>query len=162
VAKGTDVQINIEFSNTVTSQPISDYMTGVFSKMNHVKYKSNFVAIAQLTTDIRAVNFAAIVYGFLGVDPEPNMAETFLSTGTRNKWGFKDPIVDTALLQARNTSDMAARKAAYQTAQKQLMVDLPMFLWPYAPGQIILGKKVQNMTLFEDGGPRFDLVWIKK
>jgi peptide/nickel transport system substrate-binding protein len=161
-AKGTDVQINIEMTNAGTDAAVNDYLTGVFSKMRHVKYKSNFVAVAQLTTDIRANNFSAITYGFLGVDPEPNMTETFLSNGTRNKWHLNDPALDAALLQARNTSDVNTRKAAYKTAQIRLMEILPMMVWPRARNVTAMNNKVQGLQLFEDGGPRFDLMWMKK
>ena len=125
-----DAQLNVELTNTGNSPQINDYLTGIFAKMNHAKYKGNLVAQAQLTTDIRAHNFNSISYAYLGVDPEPNMVETFLSTGTRNFWGMKDPTLDAAFLQGRNTTDLATRKTAYTAAQKALLVDLPMFLLP--------------------------------
>jgi peptide/nickel transport system substrate-binding protein len=157
-----DAQLNVEMTNTGSNPQINDYLTGVFAKINHAKYKATLVAQAQLTTDIRAHNFVSISYAYLGVDPEPNMVESFLSTGTRNFWGLKDPTLDAALLQARNSTDLATRKTAYAAAQKALLADLPMYLLPLTHSATISNKKVQNMQFFEDGGPRFDLVWIKK
>jgi peptide/nickel transport system substrate-binding protein len=157
-----DAQLNVEMTNTGSNPQVNDYFTGVFAKFNHVKYKGMLVAQAQLTTDLRAHNFAASSYAYLGVDPEPNMVESFLSTGTRNFWGLKDPTLDAALLKGRNTTDLATRKAAYDSAQQSLMTDLPMYVFPRALSAVVSNQKVENMTFFEDGGPRFDLVWLKK
>jgi peptide/nickel transport system substrate-binding protein len=161
-AEKGDAQLNVEVNNTSNNPAVNDFLSGVFAKYNHVKYKGTLVAQAQLTTDIRAHNFGAISYAFLGVDPEPNMVESFLSTGTRNYWNEKNPTLDAALLQARNSTDLATRKTAYATAQKQLLADLPMYLFPRARSGVIYNKKVQDLRFYEDGGPRYDLMWIKK
>jgi peptide/nickel transport system substrate-binding protein len=157
-----DAALNVEVNNSGTGPQVNDYLTGVFAKYQHVKYKGVLVAQAQGTADLRAHNFDAASYAYLGVDPEPNMVESFLSTGTRNFWGINDPALDAALLKGRNTTDQATRKAAYDSAQQYLNMDLPMYLFPRTQSAVISNQKVQNMTFFEDGGPRFDLVWIKQ
>jgi peptide/nickel transport system substrate-binding protein len=158
---GKEVDFPVEYVQTEQYASISDYLTGVFAKMDHIKYRGSFVQVGQLTTDIRSRNFSGIGYGYLGADPEPNMVETYLSKGARNFFGTNDPALDKALLAGRATSDITERRKAYVDAQKILVKVLPMVLFPRTTLAGVHSDKVGALPMYEDGGVRFDLAWVK-
>jgi peptide/nickel transport system substrate-binding protein len=158
---GKEIDFKVNWFSTPQTTAVNDYMTGVFSKMKHVKFTGSFVALGQLTSDLLSRNFVGSFTGFFGADPEPNMAEQFLSNGTRNRAGVNVPELDKAILAARNTNDVAARKKYYATAQKLLNENVPFIMFPRTYAAIVHTAKVMDLPLFEDGGARLDLAWVK-
>jgi peptide/nickel transport system substrate-binding protein len=162
--KGKNVSFTVETSDAGVNPRLNDFLVATFKKLTKVEVKSLIVPQNQSTTDLRNRNYDMVSYAFLGVDPEPQFYETWHSKGTRNFIGFADADVDAALLRARNSTDTAARKADYVSVQKKLIdTGSPMLVTQRSQSSMVAKKdRVQGVKFFEDGGLRFDLVWIKK
>ena len=99
-------------------------------KINLIEFASSLTAAAQ-------GNFEAYQIGWSGrSDPDGNLY-AFMHTGAgQNDGHYSNPAVDEALDQARQTSDIAERRALYAQLWQQERKDLPL-LYLYAPVNIV-------------------------
>jgi peptide/nickel transport system substrate-binding protein len=90
--------------------------------------------------------------GWSGLLDTDSNAWSFLHTGgALNRAGYSNAQVDTLLDQARATSDLGQRRAAYLGVWQQVHRDLPIiYLW--TPRNIVgLSSRVAGFTLLADG-----------
>ena len=163
--KGKNVEFTIKSGDSPATVKVAEYLAATFNKLQKVSVKTQSMPQAQATTELRNRNYEMIPYAFLGADPEPQWYETWHSKGTRNYSGYANTTVDAALVKARNSKDLAARKADYASMQKALVDEgVPMLI--YARSQTALASKTnkaQDVALWEDGGGIYvERLWIKK
>lgn len=82
--------------------------------------------------------------GSLG-DPDAVFYNTFHSTGAGNYMRYSNPVVDTALDEARRNPDPAARQAAYRTVQEELRKDQPALVSSHGQIYIVANAKVGGL-----------------
>ena len=78
---------------------------------------------------------------------------------------LSDPKIDAALETGRRTSDFTARKAAYDTVQRQLAADVPGFTLAYDIFANIHSAKVNGLPLPEPdslGAIKPTTIWLSK
>jgi peptide/nickel transport system substrate-binding protein len=88
------------------------------------------------------------------------MYSHFRSDGTNNNGGYKSPKVDELLATARSATELAARKTAYQDAQKQIMDDAAYIFINHNVAIQCSTKKLQGFVLLPDSLMRFTGVWL--
>ena len=98
------------------------------------------------------------------VDPD-DLYGTYHSGSGNNTVNLSDPKVDAALEAGRRTSDFAARKAAYDTLQRQLAADVPGFTLAYDLFGNIYSAKVNGLPLPAPdslGALKMTTIWLSK
>ena len=163
--KGKNLEFTLTTSDAGVNPKVGEHITAALNKLQKVSVKMEIKPGAQTTTDLRARNYQMIPYAYLGADPEPQFYDSWHSKGTRNFSGYNNPLVDAALLRARNATDTAARKTEYTAVQKMLNDDgVPMIVTTRTVTALTTKKdRVQGIEMWEDGGGVFfDKLWIKK
>ncbi len=108
-----------------------------------------------------AGRFEAFAVGWSGrVDPDGNITDFLLTGGARNISGYSNPEVDAALGQARTSSDMAARKAAYTKALEIAADDNPIIYLYHQRNFLVSTPKVAGIAFYADGLPRLKAAGI--
>lgn len=103
-----------------------------------------------------AGQFDAFAIGWSGrVDPDGNITDFLLTGGARNISGYSNPEVDAALTEARTSSDMAARKAAYTKALQIAAEDNPIIYLYHQRNFLVSTPQVAGIAFYADGLPRF-------
>ena len=132
----TPITVTINVPNQPDQAQLAEVMqamvkeAGFDLKINLIEFASSLTAAAQ-------GNFEAYQIGWSGrSDPDGNLY-AFMHTGAgQNDGHYSNPAVDEALDQARQTSDIAERRALYAQLWQQERKDLPL-LYLYAPVNIV-------------------------
>ena len=154
----------LSFKFTVFQNPESQAFGQYFqAKLNAygVKVDLEVLQSAAVVDAVTKGAFNAVHWNFpVGPDPEPIVYETFNSKSPTNRFGYSNAVVDTALDQARATTDPDARKKAYQTVQEQVLKDhVSVWLW-HGFTTYIHRPDVIDLALSGDGIVLADRVWL--
>ncbi len=84
-------------------------------------------------------------------DPDQYFYRTFYTGGSTNVFKYSDPALDKLLDTGRNSTDMAARKQAYDQVQKTLACDGPILHVAYADLATAVGAKLHGYRHPPDG-----------
>lgn len=107
-------------------------------------------------------NYQAVVLGWSGrPDPDQNAYAFDTTGGSFNDPRYSNPQVDQLLLQARETSNLAQRKADYVAAAKIVLQDAPYIFLAYPPVAQAWSSSVEGFQVYPDGLMRFAQVWLK-
>ncbi|MBL6430418.1 MAG: ABC transporter substrate-binding protein, partial [Alphaproteobacteria bacterium] len=126
----------------------------------NVKLKS--MEFASLLADQSAGNYQASQVGWSGrVDPDGNIHQFMTCKGGINDSKVCIPEVDKLLDEARQSNDIATRKAKYDEARDILINELPI-IYLYHPTWIwALSGKLEGFTAYPDGMIRLENVKFK-
>jgi peptide/nickel transport system substrate-binding protein len=114
--------------NVLPRQDIKDIAQVVQEQLNQAGFKVELKnqELGQFVQDWRNSNFDLFASANAGApDPDDYFYRTFRSGGSANVFKYADPGLDTLLDQARSSQDQAARKAAYDQAQRKLACSGP-------------------------------------
>lgn len=104
--------------------------------------------IGQFVQDWRNSEFDMFVSANGGAaDPDQYFYRTFYSGGSTNVFKYDDPGLNKLLDDGRNSIDPAARKAAYDAAQRQLACTGPVAHIAYGTLSTATGPKVSGFAL---------------
>ena len=84
-------------------------------------------------------------------DPDGNLHQFVTSGAGFNDGKYANPEVDKLLNEAREVSDVEARKALYHQAQSILSQDLPLIYLYYSPWLYGVDQGVQGFKPYPDG-----------
>jgi peptide/nickel transport system substrate-binding protein len=157
---GSDIQFNLEFTNSSENAALSQVMQAQLQRLNHVKVNIKLVTAAQIVTDFNGKSFDVLAFTYLGVDPEPEWIGFALSNGNRNV-GYKNSTVDQAVLASQTATDNAVRIQALKDAQKQMIADVPFFPVHRQPLFWVSKANIRDVSTFDDGGLLTDRLWVK-
>jgi peptide/nickel transport system substrate-binding protein len=103
-------------------------------------------------TAVNNGDFAMTLGGWSGLLDTDSNSWSFLHTGgALNMARYSNPVVDAALDHARESTDVATRRAAYEEAWKQVGADLPLiYLWQ-TRNVAGVSRKVAGFRLLADG-----------
>jgi len=149
----------------VANNPVQTQMMQVVQSMAgeagfNVKLKS--MEFASLLKDQSAGNYTASQVGWSGrVDPDGNIHQFMTCKGGINDSKVCLPKVDKLLDEARQSTDIATRKAKYDAARDILIKELPI-IYLYHPTWIwALSGKMEGFTPYPDGMIRLENVKFK-
>ncbi|GAB2184871.1 ABC transporter substrate-binding protein [Roseibium sp. LAB1] len=149
----------------VANNPVQTQMMQVVQSMAaeagfNVKLKS--MEFASLLADQSAGNYQASQVGWSGrVDPDGNIHQFMTCKGGINDSKVCIPEVDKLLDEARQSNDIATRKAKYDEARDILINELPI-IYLYHPTWIwALSGKLEGFTAYPDGMIRLENVKFK-
>jgi len=94
-------------------------------------------------------------------DPDQNAYAFDTTGGSFNDPRYSNRQVDQLLLQARETSNLAQRKADYDAAAKIVLQDAPYIFLAYPPVSQAWSSSVEGFKVYPDGLMRFAQVWLK-
>jgi peptide/nickel transport system substrate-binding protein len=160
---GGPLQFDFLLFQTTTTTKLGEWIQAQFAANKNVKISLTPISSPAGQARVLQKSYDAAPWGFGFGDPEPNFANSFLSSGgSTNVMGFSDSSMDSALMTGRNSFDFNERKSAYVTVQRTI-IDQALGWWVDRSTVFNFGQKhVKNLQLYEDGTPRWDLVWMTK
>lgn len=154
----TPVRLTVQTPNT----PVQMQMMQVVQSMAaEAGFDLQIVAkeFATLIADAGKGDFEASQQGWSGrVDPDGNLHQFVTSGAGFNDGKYANPEVDKLLNEAREVSDVEARKALYHQAQSILSQDLPLIYLYYSPWLYGVDQGVQGFKPYPDGMIRLENV----
>ena len=81
--------------------------------------------------------------------------------GSRNFSDFSSSVVDKDISDSRAALDANARIAALKLLQRDVMNEMPFVLLNLSPNIWVEQPNVRDFTVFDEGGPLLDRVWLK-
>jgi peptide/nickel transport system substrate-binding protein len=97
-------------------------------------------------------DFSLLQLGWSGrIDPDANITNFVGTGGSQNVAGYNDPAVDSLLAKARQSQDVAARKALYAQVVARLHQSDPLIYLYRQRNLTGVTKKVQGVQVFPDG-----------
>jgi ABC-type transport system substrate-binding protein len=94
-------------------------------------------------------------------DPDRGLFVPFYSkSGPQNFGQYVNPTVDAALVAGRSTNDVATRKQAYATVQKEMAKDQPYIYLNYNNIFTIMSTKVQNLNTMYSSVSKPGQIWL--
>jgi peptide/nickel transport system substrate-binding protein len=102
-----------------------------------------------------------------GSDPDIPIHGIFLTGAGRNYMKYSNPEMDAAINGGRATADPAKRKPFYDTVQKVMMKDLPVWIMPTkvfvtSAYMIVSNKALENYNSGAWMGMRTSQIWLGK
>jgi peptide/nickel transport system substrate-binding protein len=92
-------------------------------------------------------------------DTDGSTYATWHSQGVQNRGKCSDPQLDPILERARQVYDIAERRRLYGQAEKYLIENNNLIIYPmHSPLEVVHSKKVVNYTLTPDFIYRFRMV----
>lgn len=120
------------------------------------------VDFTTLLTDAISGNFQADLLGWSGrPDPDQNSYAFDTTGGSFNDPRYSNPQVNKLLLQAREVTSQATRKALYQEAAKIILQQAPYIFIAYTPVIQAWSTSVHGFQSYPDDLMRLTDVWLK-
>ena len=125
--------------------------------------KINLIEFAASLQAATRGEFEAYLIGWSGrADPDGNMFSFLTTGGGQNDGHYSNAVVDAALTDARKSTDLAARRAHYETALRQLRDDLPL-VYLESPVNIVgMSAKLTGFRPVPDGMIRLQGLAVTK
>ncbi|AHM02777.1 Putative glutathione transporter,solute-binding protein component [Roseibacterium elongatum DSM 19469] len=112
---------------------------------------------ATLLSDQSAGAYTASQIGWSGrVDPDGNIHQFMTTDGGINDSGYSNPEVDRLLNEARTSTDMDTRRAAYNAARDILIEDLPIIYLYHVTWIWALDDAIEGFVPYPDGMIRLE------
>ncbi|WP_161358915.1 ABC transporter substrate-binding protein [Streptomyces sp. SID3343] len=160
--EGKKVDFTYLIPQNPTSVKVAEYMQSRLSEFKNVSMKIEALEIgAYIEKYAIRKDYQAMLFQQWLADPEPLMFNNWFSKSPLNFIGWNNPQADAALLAGRNSTDPAARKAAYSELQKAMVADLPV--WTYAESSIgvLYNKKITGVVQYNTGVFFMDRIGLK-
>lgn len=138
------VQLRLLVNDDATARALADRMAQDLAAVG-LDLQVQTVGLPELALRVNEGDFD-LVLASREFGPEPDAIAELLESG-RNVLGYGHPEVDEMLAQARATTEMAVRKAAYARVQQVAAADLPV-IWLFTPTVIAgLSPRVEQVVL---------------
>jgi len=146
---------NIEIEVQVSTNPVAGQVVQVVQAMAaEAGIKINIVAkeFATLLKEQSAGAYEVSQIGWSGrVDPDGNIHQFMTCEGGINDSKYCNPAVDDLLNKARTSTDIATRKASYDSARTILVEDMPIIYLYHQTWIWALDDGVSGFTPYPDG-----------
>ncbi|MCF2528566.1 ABC transporter substrate-binding protein [Yinghuangia soli] len=158
-AEGKPVKFTYLVPDNPASNKTAEYTMTALNGFKGVEVKLEKIDVKQYTNKLNIQrDYQAALYQVWASDPEPIMFKLLMSKSPENFMGYKNEVVDQALLAGRASADEAVRKTAYAQLQKALVTDFPVVAYQEAVTVIVAGPKVTGIVGVQDGGMLMDRV----
>ncbi len=95
-------------------------------------------------------------------DPQNFLDVLYHSESTQNLGGFSDPEIDLLLEAARGESDVAARLAIYQEAERRIVAQAPVIFTSHGISAVLVNPELQGYKLTPIGVPQWHKVEVNR
>ncbi|WP_436788425.1 ABC transporter substrate-binding protein [Yinghuangia sp. YIM S10712] len=157
----------LEFTYIAPSAPTTVAVAGfIRQKLGQYRGVSMQIEEVDIATYIRKVRkgapgWTAAVGQQWIEDPEPGIYDLLHSKSFSASSGYRNPVVDAALDQARQSIDAARRRNAYTQVQVELNKDLPFWVYQEAIAAAVFTSDVTGLSLFNDGLVHWDRIGLR-
>lgn len=157
-ASGTPLSFTVVTSPALATN-MQFFAAELSSQFKNVTMNVNVApAVAPL---LKKGNFQAAAFNLRFINPYPDFANEFSSTGNINFGGYSNPQVDADFAKAQSTLNVRVQKSAYNAAETQIFKDVPAFFYSRPVFQVLYSKHVQGYSFFSEGIPNWPLLWKK-
>ncbi|NMP26498.1 ABC transporter substrate-binding protein [Rahnella sp. SAP-1] len=147
----TPLTITMLVPNNPTAQQVAQVIQAMVSEAG-INLNLQMTEFATLLDKQQHGDFQLSMSGWSGrPDPDGSIYSFLSSKGGLNDGRYSNPQVDQWLLDARQTSDVAQRKALYKNVVEQENIDLPLLYLYFEPRIFGMSKKVAGFTPYPDG-----------
>jgi peptide/nickel transport system substrate-binding protein len=145
------LEVELTFGNNTVANQMAQMVQAMAAEAN-IRIKLRPTDYAAALDAARKGSFQLLYVGWSGrVDPDGNLHDFVTCKGALNYGRYCNPKVDALLDDARMKTDMAARKALYDSALQILADEQPITYVYYQPWPFALSKKVSGFTAYPDG-----------
>jgi peptide/nickel transport system substrate-binding protein len=145
------VKAELVYGNNTTASATAE-MIQAMAREAGIELSLRPTDYAAMLHQMKAGNFEVGMRGWSGrSDPDGNVYAFITCKGELNDGDYCNPEVDKLLLQARQVTDEAKRKALYDQAQVLTHKDLPGTFLYFQPWPFALQRTVQGFTPYPDG-----------
>lgn len=139
---------------------VAEYMKQVLNTYPGVEMEVKVVDIATYVKTVRSGNteWAAALGQQWIDDPEPGIYDLLHSKSMPNNSNYENQAVDTALEDARRTTDPAQRRDAYTRVQLQVNKDMPFWVYQEAVTAAVYSPRITGIQLANDGAILWDRI----
>jgi len=152
--------VKLELMATETSRLLVETLQQQWSRLDNLDVQISIPEPAEYQRRLLAKEFSISGGAVYGLDPEPYMYDFLNSKSASNRGGFKSPAIDAALDAGRAAATMDERKAAYADFEKAFWQELPYLLTTRLAYATVVGDKVKDFRIIEDGLPDFTHVTV--
>ncbi len=146
-----EVSFELSYGNTTTTASIAEMIQAMAGEAGF-KISLRPMEFAAMLAEMQKGNFQVSLNGWSGrIDPDGNIHPFVSCKGAQNDSKYCNPDVDALLNQARQTPDVATRKALYNKAQGLLQDELPIVYTYYQPLVYAVAKRVTGFQAYPDG-----------
>lgn len=147
----TPLNIDMLVPNNPTSQQVAQVLQAMVGEAG-INLNLQMTEFATLLDKQQRGDFQLSMSGWSGrPDPDGSIYSFLASKGGLNDGRYGNPQVDQWLVSARQTSDVAQRKALYKQIVEQENVDLPIVYLYFEPRIFGMSKKIAGFTPYPDG-----------
>jgi peptide/nickel transport system substrate-binding protein len=141
----------------------AQWLQASLASFKNVKMTVNPVSGTTGAQEIQTGDFQAIIITSPSFnDPYPSLNRYLQTGGPANFGKFSDPALDKALTDGAATTDVAARKAAYQIAQQEIAAKVPVVFTVREPtANIYQTKAIGALPTLADGLIDWAAAWVK-
>ncbi|MFM2481953.1 ABC transporter substrate-binding protein [Celerinatantimonas sp. YJH-8] len=145
------IDVNLMVENTPVAKQVGQIIQAMVAEAGF-NVHLQMTEFATLLNRQQNGQFEVSLSGWSGrPDPDGDIYGFVASSGNLNDGKYTNASVDKWLVQARQHSDMATRKALYQHVVEQMQADMPIQYLYFEPRIFGLNKKVQHFTVYPDG-----------
>jgi peptide/nickel transport system substrate-binding protein len=156
------VQVELSHANNNINRQVNEVIQSMVSEAGFQVTLAPAEFAAMLDQN-QAGNFQASQFGWSGrADPDGNIYSQVTCEGGLNDGRYCNKEVDRILTEARQTTDVEARKALYAKADQMLKDELPIIYLYYQPWIYAHQKAVTGFKAYPDGMMRLKGVKIER
>jgi len=152
--------VKIELMATETSRLLVETLQQQWSRVDGLDVSISIPDPAEYQRRLLAKEFVVSGGAVYGLDPEPYMNDFLNSKSASNRGGFNSPAIDAALDAGRQATTMDERKAAYADLETAFWDELPYLLTTRLAYATVVGDRVQDFRIIDDGLPDFTHVTV--
>lgn len=160
-AAKTGAPLKFTFTVGEVVKSTAEFMQAQLAKYDNVSFDIDLNQSQNAYLKMVKGDFQMAITGTNLGDPEPDFTAQFSTEGTQNFTGYSNPEVDAALEKGRGTKDEAERAAAYSIVQRNLVKDLPYFLYQPWKYSYSMTDKVGGWKTHNAGMPNLDELFLK-
>ena len=145
------LNVNLLVPNNPTSQQVGQVLQAMVAEAGF-NLNLQMTEFATLLDRQQSGDYQLSFSGWSGrPDPDGSIYGFINSKGTLNDGRYSNAQVDEWLIQARQSTDQAARQPLYDKVVKQLQTDMPIAYLYFEPRIFGLNKSVQGFKPYPDG-----------
>lgn len=152
-ADGKPLSFTFLSNPTTFSAGAAEALTAVFGQLQNVTVNVKSLDLATYGSSLQKGDFDAALGGSMGTDPDLAFYNAFTPQGAANFGRWNNTVAAKALQDGRDAADQGARKAAYETFQKQLLADAPVEFLIRSNAVMVTRPNVAGIQLYAVGSP---------
>jgi peptide/nickel transport system substrate-binding protein len=155
------LQIACMSAQSPRTQTMCEFAQTSLNQMDGVEVTVDSLDTPTFIQRAYAHDFDFALWGFPTVYPDPGLFLGVQSTSSANPMGFNSPEVDSLFAEARQSGDADARADIYRQIYDLFAEELPFRPIEHPTYGYGHADGVHDISFYEDGIIRTDLVWVE-